>query len=58
MWRDISFANRTALLNEITAYEQALAKLKQTLVEEDSDGMQALFERASKARNDWTASKK
>lgn len=58
MWRDISFANRTALLNEITSYEQALAKLKQTLSEEDSDGLQTIFERASKARNDWADSKK
>lgn len=58
IWRDISFANRTALLNEITSYEKALAKLKQTLVAEDSDGLQTIFERASKARNDWANSKK
>lgn len=58
MWRDISFANRTALLNEINTYELALAKLKQTLAAEDSEGLQALFERASKARNDWAANKK
>ncbi|MFT7227725.1 MAG: prephenate dehydrogenase [Methylophilaceae bacterium] len=58
MWRDISFANRTALLNEITSYEQALDKLKQTLAAEDSDGLQTIFERASKARNDWADSKK
>lgn len=58
MWRDISFANRTALLNEITSFEQALAKLKQTLAAEDSEGLQALFERASKARNDWAQNKK
>jgi prephenate dehydrogenase len=58
MWRDISFANRTALLNEISTYELALAKLKQTLAAEDSEGLQALFERASKARNDWAANKK
>jgi prephenate dehydrogenase len=58
MWRDISFANRIALLNEISTYEQALSNLKKTLVEQDSDGLQALFERASKARNDWAANKK
>jgi len=58
MWRDISFANRTALLNEITSYEQALAKLKQTLAAEDSDGLQTIFERASKARNDWAHNEK
>lgn len=58
MWRDISFANRTALLDEINTYEQALTKLKQTLAAEDGDGLQALFERASKARNNWAANKK
>jgi len=58
MWRDISFANRTALLDEITSFEQALAKLKKTLAAEDSEGLQALFERASKARNDWAHNKK
>lgn len=58
MWRDISFANKTALLKEITSYEKALAKLKQTLAEEDSAALQALFERASKARNDWAKDKK
>ncbi|HSR02390.1 MAG TPA: prephenate dehydrogenase/arogenate dehydrogenase family protein [Methylophilaceae bacterium] len=58
MWRDISFANRAALLKEITSYEKALAKLKQKLAEEDSAALQALFERASKARNDWAKRKK
>lgn len=58
MWRDISFANKTALLSEITTYEQALAKLKQTLANEDSAALQALFERASKARNEWAQQKK
>ena len=58
MWRDISAANRAALLDEVSKYEQALAKLKQTLAAEDNDGLQAIFERASKARNDWAANKK
>lgn len=54
MWRDISLANKTALLNEISAYEQALSKLKQTLANEDAETLQALFERASHARNQWS----
>lgn len=58
MWRDISAANRAALLDEVSKYEQALAKLKQALAAEDNDGLQAIFERASKARNDWAANKK
>jgi prephenate dehydrogenase len=58
VWRDISLANKTALLDEITTYEQALAKLKQALAVEDGDKLQASFERASKARNDWANRKK
>lgn len=53
MWRDISLANKTALLAELTAYQAELAQLKQLLETEDSTGLQALFERASIARNDW-----
>lgn len=53
MWRDISLANKTALLAELTAYQAELAQLKKLLETEDSTGLQALFERASTARNDW-----
>ena len=58
MWRDISLANKSALLSEITAFENELSQLKQLLEVEDSAGLQALFERASVARNQWAASKK
>lgn len=58
MWRDISLANKSALLSEITAFENELSHLKQLLEVEDSAGLQALFERASVARNQWAASKK
>lgn len=58
MWRDISLANKTALLNEITAYEQALAKLKQALANDDAEALQAAFERASNARNQWANKQK
>ena len=58
MWRDISLANKTALLNEIDAFENELAQLKQLLTNEDGAGLQALFERASVARNNWAESKK
>lgn len=53
MWRDISLANKTALLSEIAAFENELSQLKQLLKSEDADGLQALFERASVARNNW-----
>ena len=58
MWRDISLANKTALLNEISAFENELSQLKQLVKNEDDAGLQALFERASKARNNWAESKK
>ncbi|MGB4811977.1 MAG: prephenate dehydrogenase/arogenate dehydrogenase family protein [Methylophilaceae bacterium] len=53
MWRDIALANKTALLNEITAFQSELSKLKTMLENEDSLSLQALFERASTARNNW-----
>ena len=53
MWRDISLANRTALLAEINAFESELSQLKQLLENGNGLGLQALFERASVARNNW-----
>lgn len=53
MWRDISLANKPALLAEITAYEEALGKLKQTLANDNATELEALFKRASHARNQW-----
>jgi len=53
MWRDISLANRAALLNEITAYQDELSRLKQMLELSDGDALHALFDRASTARNNW-----
>lgn len=58
MWRDISLANKEALLNEISAYQAELSKLKTMLQNSDGAGLHALFERASLARNAWTESKK
>lgn len=53
MWRDISLANQTALLTEIDAYRNSLEALRNLLAQQDSAGLQALFERASQARNAW-----
>lgn len=58
MWRDISLANKTALLSEITAYQEELARLKKMLEQEDGNSLHALFERASVARNSWANTKK
>lgn len=57
MWRDISLANKQALLNEINAFEQELSTVKQLLTQDDSAGLEALFERASHARNQWAKGK-
>lgn len=53
MWRDISIANRDALLSEISAYQIEMALLKSLLENNDAAGLQALFERASEARRNW-----
>ena len=53
MWRDISLANKTALLSEINAFENELSTLKQLISQENGAGLKALFERASVARNVW-----
>ena len=53
MWRDISLANKDALLSEISAFEAELSQLKQLLKNDDANGLQVLFERASIARNNW-----
>lgn len=53
MWRDISLANKTALLKEITAYQHKIQQLKQLIENEDARGLQTLLEHASKIRNDW-----
>ena len=58
MWRDISLANRAALLGEINAFQIELTQIKQLLENEDGAGLQALFERSSKARNNWENGKK
>jgi prephenate dehydrogenase len=58
MWRDISLANKSALLSEISAFERELTQLKQLLNNGDNAGLLALFERASVARNNWAQNKK
>ena len=53
MWRDISLANRLALLSEIDAFQKELLLLKMLIDNEDHQGLQNLFERASQARQQW-----
>ncbi|BCM24726.1 prephenate dehydrogenase [Methyloradius palustris] len=53
MWRDISLANSKALLGELAAYQTQLSLIENLLKNNDSAGLQSLFERASAARNAW-----
>ena len=53
MWRDISLANKNALLNELETYQAEISALQKLLKNEDSQGLQAMFERASQARQAW-----
>lgn len=53
MWRDISLANREALLSEIDSFQKELLLLKMLIDTEDQQGLQDLFERASHARQQW-----
>lgn len=55
MWRDISLANREALLDEIGAYQASLQKLRDLLEQRNADGLRELFENASRKRNAWGA---
>ncbi len=57
MWRDIALANKMALLGELKLYQQALSEMTALLEKADADGLQALFEHASRARNDWAKTK-
>jgi len=58
MWRDISLANRTALLSELEAYQLELRRLQELLEHKDGKGLETLFEHASIARNNWGESRK
>lgn len=53
MWRDISLANKKALLSELEAYQSELHLLQKLLENNDATGLESLFESASNARNTW-----
>ncbi|HEY3178894.1 MAG TPA: prephenate dehydrogenase/arogenate dehydrogenase family protein [Casimicrobiaceae bacterium] len=50
MWRDVSLANREALLDELARFRAALDDATRLLKQDDAGGLEALFERASMAR--------
>ena len=54
MWRDISLANRDALLREIEQYAAELYKLHQALEQRDASTLEEIFSLAQKIRSNWT----
>ena len=53
MWRDICLANRAELLAELDGYSDVLQELRGIIERGDAVALQALFERARNARNQW-----
>lgn len=53
MWRDISIANRPALLNAIDQFSEHLAMLRRAVDTEDSQGLLDTFSRAKSARDEF-----
>lgn len=53
MWRDISLANKTALLKELDQYLNLTKQLRDLIAKEDSDALLKAFTRASAERQEW-----
>jgi prephenate dehydrogenase len=53
MWRDISLANRDALLGELDAYLAQLTGLRARLAVADGAGLEAVYANAQRARCAW-----
>jgi prephenate dehydrogenase len=53
MWRDIFFANRDALLSELTAYEEELVRYRMLIEQGDAAGIEKLLGIAREARVAW-----
>jgi prephenate dehydrogenase len=53
MWRDISLANRDALLGELDAYMAQLSNLRTRLAAADGPALEAVYANAQRARRAW-----
>ena len=53
MWRDISLANREALLGELDAYMAQLTMLRARLAAGDGPALEAVYANAQRARGAW-----
>ena len=52
MWRDICLGNRTAVLKELDQYLLVVNHMRKLIAENDGAGLEKLFDKASKARQD------
>jgi prephenate dehydrogenase len=55
MWRDISIANRDALLAEVAAFRDQLDRVAAMLEQRDGAALEGVFARARAARRAWEA---
>ena len=53
MWRDISLANREALLGELDAYLAQLSEMRAMLAAADGEGLETVYANAQRARRQW-----
>ncbi|MGI9024298.1 MAG: prephenate dehydrogenase [Burkholderiaceae bacterium] len=53
MWRDITIANRDALLDDLDGYRAGLDALRAWIATRDRDAIEAMFKKASAARSEW-----
>lgn len=54
MWRDISLANRAALLHELDGYLIQLIRMRKMVVEGDGEGLNQIYSNAQRARQNWS----
>ena len=54
MWKDITLANKKFILEDIQLFENQIKLLKEAIEQEDTKKISALFENASKTRNEWS----
>jgi prephenate dehydrogenase len=53
MWRDISLANRAALLTELDAYLAQLTSMRAALAASDGAALERVYANAQRARHEW-----
>lgn len=53
MWRDITLANRTAMLQELDSYTAQLVRLRHHLHNADAQAIEDIYTNAQKARHNW-----